>query len=143
MARPRVGVTGSTCIAVPDPRSSTAETFIPNRTLRRQFQEKLKDKLAEELTDDMIMAAVSAAMESNGADPKNCLLGLTSAGDKMGRLYDTTYGRLFAAGYDWMLGDSERAGLAGLRRDLVARAAGATVEVSAGTGLNLSYYPKT
>src|SRR5512144_1919374 len=61
----------------------------------------------------------------------------------MGRLYEATYGRLFAAGYDWMLGDSERAGLGDLRRDLVARATGATVEVGAGTGLNLSYYPDT
>lgn len=61
----------------------------------------------------------------------------------MGRLYEATYGRLFAAGYDWLLAACERAGLADRRRDLVARAAGATVEVGAGTGLNLSYYSDT
>ena len=50
-------------------------------------------------------------------------------------------GRLFAASYEWLLRGSERAGMADRRRDLLTRARGATVEIGAGTGLNLSFYP--
>jgi ubiquinone/menaquinone biosynthesis C-methylase UbiE len=58
-----------------------------------------------------------------------------------GRLYNATYGRLFAAGYDLYLRGVERAGLAERRRSLSARANGATIEIGAGTGLNLDCYP--
>jgi SAM-dependent methyltransferase len=58
-----------------------------------------------------------------------------------GRLYEATWGRLFAAGYDAFLGASERAGLHDERRRLLAAARGATVEIGAGTGLNLELYP--
>jgi len=50
-------------------------------------------------------------------------------------------GRLFAASYEWLLRGSERAGMADRRRDLLTRARGATVEIGAGTGLNMSFYP--
>lgn len=53
------------------------------------------------------------------------------------------YSRLFAAGYDWLLRGSERAGLAQRRRDLLTHARGATVEIGSGTGLNMAYYPNT
>jgi ubiquinone/menaquinone biosynthesis C-methylase UbiE len=59
----------------------------------------------------------------------------------MGRIADATWGRLAAAGYDWFLSGSERAGLSDLRRDLVSSATGRTIEIGAGTGLNLAYYP--
>jgi ubiquinone/menaquinone biosynthesis C-methylase UbiE len=49
--------------------------------------------------------------------------------------------RLFAAVYDRMTGASERAGLADLRHGLVADARGATLDLGAGTGLNLRHYP--
>jgi ubiquinone/menaquinone biosynthesis C-methylase UbiE len=58
-----------------------------------------------------------------------------------GRLYNATYGRLFAAGYDLYLRGVERAGLAERRASLLARATGATIEIGAGTGLNLDCYP--
>ncbi|HET9257125.1 MAG TPA: class I SAM-dependent methyltransferase, partial [Pseudonocardiaceae bacterium] len=53
------------------------------------------------------------------------------------------YSRLFAAGYEWLLRGSERAGLAGRRGDLLTHARGATAEIGAGTGLNMGYYPDT
>ena len=58
-----------------------------------------------------------------------------------GALYKATAGRLFAAAYDRMLGPTERAGLTATRRELLAGAGGAVLEVGAGTGLNLEHYP--
>jgi ubiquinone/menaquinone biosynthesis C-methylase UbiE len=59
----------------------------------------------------------------------------------MGSLYDATMGRAMAAGYDRVLASSEAAGLAALRHGLLAQAHGATIELGAGTGLNLEHYP--
>jgi ubiquinone/menaquinone biosynthesis C-methylase UbiE len=49
--------------------------------------------------------------------------------------------RLFAALYDTVGKGSEAAGLREERRQLLAQAAGATIEIGAGTGLNLEHYP--
>jgi len=57
-----------------------------------------------------------------------------------GRLYRATWGRFFAAIYEGSLRGAEEAGLAEHRRELVARAHGATLEIGAGTGLNLRQY---
>src|SRR5271166_2295151 len=48
---------------------------------------------------------------------------------------------LYAATYDLGNGPSERAGLRQQRHDLIASATGATIEIGAGTGLNLPHYP--
>jgi ubiquinone/menaquinone biosynthesis C-methylase UbiE len=48
---------------------------------------------------------------------------------------------LFAAMYDRLMAGTERAGLADRRAQLVAGARGATLELGAGTGLNLRHYP--
>jgi ubiquinone/menaquinone biosynthesis C-methylase UbiE len=58
-----------------------------------------------------------------------------------GRLYRGTWGRLFAAIYERSLRNAEKAWLAEQRRALLARAGGATLEIGAGTGLNLAHYP--
>ena len=50
--------------------------------------------------------------------------------------------RLFAAFYDTVSKGSEEAGLRDERRELLASAEGATLEVGAGTGLNLEHYPE-
>ena len=50
-------------------------------------------------------------------------------------------GRLVAAVYDRMLAEQQRAGLEERRRGLLAQASGATLELGAGTGLNLALYP--
>jgi ubiquinone/menaquinone biosynthesis C-methylase UbiE len=47
----------------------------------------------------------------------------------------------FAATYDLFNQPAERAGLRQQRRDLLAQGTGATIEIGAGTGLNLSHYP--
>jgi ubiquinone/menaquinone biosynthesis C-methylase UbiE len=47
----------------------------------------------------------------------------------------------YAATYDLINLPAERAGLRRQRQDLLARAAGATIEIGAGTGLNLPHYP--
>jgi SAM-dependent methyltransferase len=44
--------------------------------------------------------------------------------------------------YDPVVGFAERAGMADRRRKLVARAQGSTLELGAGTGLNLPHYPR-
>jgi ubiquinone/menaquinone biosynthesis C-methylase UbiE len=47
----------------------------------------------------------------------------------------------YAAIYDRISSGSERAGLSEERRGLLAQAAGATIEIGAGTGANLSHFP--
>ncbi len=57
-----------------------------------------------------------------------------------GQLYDATWGRLFASIYDLSLRGAERGGLAARRAELIARAHGRTIELGAGTGLNIEHY---
>lgn len=49
--------------------------------------------------------------------------------------------KLFALTYDSFMAGGEKAGLAVTRSNLLADATGDVLEVGAGTGLNLSYYP--
>lgn len=49
--------------------------------------------------------------------------------------------RFFAAIYDRMLATTEKAGLRGMREELLSSASGRTLELGAGTGLNLAHYP--
>jgi ubiquinone/menaquinone biosynthesis C-methylase UbiE len=58
-----------------------------------------------------------------------------------GSLYDATWGRAFALGYDFFFARSERGGLRELRRGALAEASGRTLEIGAGTGLNHDLYP--
>jgi ubiquinone/menaquinone biosynthesis C-methylase UbiE len=58
-----------------------------------------------------------------------------------GRLYDATWGRIFARMYDTFLGVSERNGFTEMRRQALAAASGRCLEVGAGTGLNLELWP--
>jgi ubiquinone/menaquinone biosynthesis C-methylase UbiE len=60
----------------------------------------------------------------------------------MGRIYDATWGRGFTALYDRGLKATEDAGLRQIRREVLAGASGRTVEIGAGTGLNLQLYPE-
>jgi ubiquinone/menaquinone biosynthesis C-methylase UbiE len=53
----------------------------------------------------------------------------------------SVWGRVFAAMYDRVLADTERAGLAERRRVLLSQAHGAVLEIGAGTGANLDKYP--
>jgi ubiquinone/menaquinone biosynthesis C-methylase UbiE len=48
--------------------------------------------------------------------------------------------RIFAGLYDRMLRGTERGGLRGMRAELLAGARGRTLELGAGTGLNLAHY---
>jgi ubiquinone/menaquinone biosynthesis C-methylase UbiE len=50
--------------------------------------------------------------------------------------------RLFAALYEAVSKGSEAAGMRDERRQLLAAAEGATIEIGAGTGLNLDHYPE-
>jgi ubiquinone/menaquinone biosynthesis C-methylase UbiE len=59
----------------------------------------------------------------------------------MGRVYDATWGRLFAAMYDRGLKGAEEAGLREMRRETLRAALGRTVDLGAGTGANLDLYP--
>jgi ubiquinone/menaquinone biosynthesis C-methylase UbiE len=58
-----------------------------------------------------------------------------------GRIYEATWGRVFAWGYDRFLAASENAGLREMRRELLSQASGRTLELGAGTGLNADLYP--
>ncbi len=60
----------------------------------------------------------------------------------MGRIYEETWGRFFAAAYDRALQATEEAGLGEMRREVLAGAGGRVVEIGAGTGVNLDLYPK-
>ena len=51
--------------------------------------------------------------------------------------------RLFALTYNRLMASGEKAGLAEIRAKLLAQASGNVLEVGAGTGLNLPYYPGT
>ena len=57
------------------------------------------------------------------------------------RLYRATWGRLAAWGYDWFMSASEQAGLRERRRALLSAAEGDSLEIGAGTGLNLDLWP--
>jgi ubiquinone/menaquinone biosynthesis C-methylase UbiE len=57
------------------------------------------------------------------------------------RVYDATWGRLFARGYDFFFQAMERRGLRELRHDLLAQAEGRCLEIGAGSGLNLEHWP--
>jgi SAM-dependent methyltransferase len=59
----------------------------------------------------------------------------------MGRIYDATWGRGFAAVYDCGLKATEEAGLREMRRETLAGASGRTVDVGAGTGVNVGLFP--
>lgn len=59
----------------------------------------------------------------------------------MGRIYDATWGRFFSSMYDRLMSNTEEAGMRDMRRELLAGASGRTLEVGAGTGLNLDLYP--
>jgi len=61
----------------------------------------------------------------------------------MGRLYDATWGRVFAALYDRSLKGTEEAGLREMRRETLSEARGRTIDIGAGTGANLGLYPQT
>jgi ubiquinone/menaquinone biosynthesis C-methylase UbiE len=58
-----------------------------------------------------------------------------------GRLHHATLGRFFAATYDRVMARAEERGLRAQRAELLAQARGATLELGAGTGLNLAHYP--
>jgi ubiquinone/menaquinone biosynthesis C-methylase UbiE len=58
-----------------------------------------------------------------------------------GKLSDLLWGPLFARGYDRFTKAAEDAGLRDRRRALLARARGRTLEIGAGTGLNVELYP--
>ena len=59
-----------------------------------------------------------------------------------GRIYDATWGRVFARGYDWFLSRAEEAGLRDMRREVLSEATGRCLEIGAGTGLNLELWPE-
>lgn len=59
----------------------------------------------------------------------------------MGRIYDATWGRGFAALYDRAFAATEEAGLREMRRDVLSAARGRTIDLGAGTGANLDLYP--
>jgi len=59
----------------------------------------------------------------------------------MGRIYDATWGRAFSAFYDRAMKSTEEAGMREVRRETLAGASGRTVDIGAGTGLNVDLYP--
>ena len=65
-----------------------------------------------------------------------------ATGPHMGRIYDATWGRGFAAIYDRAFEATEEAGLREMRREVLAQANGRTIDLGAGTGANLGLYPE-
>lgn len=59
----------------------------------------------------------------------------------MGRIYDATWGRAFSAIYDRAMKSTEEAGMRETRRETLAGAGGRSIDIGAGTGLNLDLYP--
>jgi len=59
----------------------------------------------------------------------------------MGRIYDATWGRGFAALYDRLFEAVEDAGLREMRRELLSEASGRSIDIGSGTGANLDLYP--
>jgi SAM-dependent methyltransferase len=59
-----------------------------------------------------------------------------------GRIYDATWGRGFAAVYDRGLKSTEEAGLREMRRETLAKAEGRTIDLGAGTGVNIELFPE-
>jgi ubiquinone/menaquinone biosynthesis C-methylase UbiE len=59
----------------------------------------------------------------------------------MGRIYDATWGRGFSAIYDRAMKSTEEAGMRAKRREVLAEARGRTIDIGAGTGLNLALFP--
>jgi ubiquinone/menaquinone biosynthesis C-methylase UbiE len=60
----------------------------------------------------------------------------------LGRIYDTTWGRGFAALYDRSFKATEEAGLREMRREALVEASGRTIDLGAGTGANLGLFPE-
>lgn len=59
----------------------------------------------------------------------------------MGRIYDATWGRFFSAAYDSLMKSTEEAGMREIRHETLAVARGRTIDIGAGTGLNVDLYP--
>jgi ubiquinone/menaquinone biosynthesis C-methylase UbiE len=60
----------------------------------------------------------------------------------MGRIYDATWGRGFAALYDRAFEATEEAGLRKMRQEVLSGASGRTIDIGSGTGANLALYPE-
>lgn len=60
----------------------------------------------------------------------------------MGRIYDATWGRVFSALYDSLMKSTEEAGMREIRRETLSAASGRTIDIGAGTGLNVELYPE-
>jgi ubiquinone/menaquinone biosynthesis C-methylase UbiE len=58
----------------------------------------------------------------------------------LGRIYDATWGRAFAWGYDAFQRRSCEAGMEERRAQVLSRARGRTLEIGSGTGINLHHY---
>jgi len=59
----------------------------------------------------------------------------------MGRIYDATWGRAFSAFYDRAMKGTEEAGMREIRREVLSTASGRTIDIGAGTGINVALYP--
>lgn len=60
----------------------------------------------------------------------------------MGRIYDATWGRGFSAIYDRAMKSTEEAGMREIRRETLTAARGRTIDIGAGTGINVELYPE-
>jgi ubiquinone/menaquinone biosynthesis C-methylase UbiE len=59
----------------------------------------------------------------------------------MGRIYDATWGRVFTQIYDRAMKSTEEAGMREMRREVLTEARGRTIDIGAGTGINLELFP--